>query len=216
MRTTKTTVHKKRPLPASTDLRTRPLPPGDDLGAAELARRVGTSIREKRKARGLSLDLLAKASGVSRAALSQVETQKCSPSLGVLWKISVGLGIPFSDLLGSRSSSVSVQRRADSQVLRSADGRMESRPLAPAGSCPWAEAYELKLAPRSIHLADPHAHGTREILIVLSGRIRMHAGSEIHTLTAGDSISFMADQPHGYENPTGSEARCHDIILYLR
>lgn len=192
------------------------MPPGDDLGVAELARRVASSVREKRKARGWSLDLLARASGVSRAALSQVETQKCSPSLGVLWKISVGLGVPFSELLGSPSSSVSVQRRADAQVLRSADGCMESRPLAPAGACPWAEAYELKLAARSIQLADPHAPGTREILIVLSGRLWLHVGKETYQLAAGDSICFMADQPHGYENPGGAEARCHDFILYLR
>jgi transcriptional regulator with XRE-family HTH domain len=40
------------------------------------------------------------AAGVSRAALSQIETLKSNPSLSVLWKIAVGLGIPFSELLG--------------------------------------------------------------------------------------------------------------------
>ena len=65
-------------------LRKAPLPPGDDVGAADLARRVGVQLREKRKARGLSLDELAVASGVSRAALSQIELYKSSvldPSL---------------------------------------------------------------------------------------------------------------------------------------
>src|SRR4051794_13333359 len=38
---------------------------GDELGAAELARRVADNLRRKRKARGMSLDDLAKASGVS-------------------------------------------------------------------------------------------------------------------------------------------------------
>jgi len=122
----KTSVQKTRKQTSASALRKSPPPPGDDLGAAELAQRVAAVVRDKRKARGLSLDLLAKASGVSRATLSQVETQKCSPSLGVLWKISVGLGVPFSDLLGGQSSSVSVLRRGDTQVLRSADGRLES------------------------------------------------------------------------------------------
>src|SRR5688572_29325507 len=82
-----------------TDLSLRrglPLPPGDDIGAAELAQRVATNLRERRKARGMSLDQLATASGVSRAALSQIETLKSNPSLSVLWKIAVGLQIPFS------------------------------------------------------------------------------------------------------------------------
>jgi transcriptional regulator with XRE-family HTH domain len=30
------------------------------------------------------------------AALSQIETRKSSPSIAVMWKIAVGLGIPFS------------------------------------------------------------------------------------------------------------------------
>ncbi len=202
--------------PTATALRETPLPPGDDLGAAELGRRVASNLREKRKARGLSLDQLAVASGVSRAALSQIETQKSNPSLGVLWKIAVGLGVPFAELLGGNSQSVSLLRRSDAQVLRSADGRMESRPLTPAGACPWVEAYELHLAARATHASDPHASGTREVVIVLNGQLRMRVGSEVHDLMAGDSVAFLADQPHVYENPSGSEIRCHDIIVYAR
>lgn len=198
------------------EMREAPLPPGDDLGAAELGRRVANNLREKRKARGLSLDQLAVASGVSRAALSQIETQKSNPSLSVLWKIAVGLGIPFAELLGGNSQGVSVLRRSDAQVLRSSDGRMESRPLTPAGACPWVEAYELRLAARATHASDPHAAGTREVVIVLNGQLRVRVGTEVHELMAGDSMAFLADQAHVYENPSGSEVRCHDIIIYSR
>ena len=197
-------------------MRKTPLPPGDDIGAADLGRRVAVNLHQKRKARSLSLDQLAAASGVSRAALSQIETLKSNPSLGVLWKIAVGLGIPFAELIGGSSQGVAVLRRTDAQVLRSADGRMESRPLTPAGSCPWVEAYELRLAARAAHSSDPHAAGTREILIVLNGQLRLRAGSEVYELGAGDTISFLADQPHSYENPSSSEIRCHDVIIYAR
>ncbi|HEX7599335.1 MAG TPA: helix-turn-helix transcriptional regulator, partial [Polyangia bacterium] len=137
-------------------LRKAPLPPGDDIGAADMGRRVAGNLREKRKARGLSLDQLAAASGVSRAALSQIETLKSNPSIGLLWKIAVGLGVPFAELIGGASQGIAVLRRADAQVLRSTDGRMESRPLTPAGACPWVEAYELRLAARASHDSDPH------------------------------------------------------------
>jgi transcriptional regulator with XRE-family HTH domain len=43
-----------------------------------MARRVAANLRDMRKARNLSLDQLAIASGVSRAALSQIETQDVS------------------------------------------------------------------------------------------------------------------------------------------
>lgn len=189
---------------------------GDDVGAAELARRVADNLRHKRKLRGLSLDDLARASGVSRAALSQVETCKTNPTVGLLWKIAVGLGVPFQDLLGQPRTGISVLRRGDSQVLRSLDGKLESRPLTPAGASSLVEIYELRLAARSTHASEPHAAGTHEFLVVLSGALKLHVDGETMELLAGDSVSFPADRPHAYENHGSSEARYHNVILYER
>jgi transcriptional regulator with XRE-family HTH domain len=196
--------------------RSQPLPPGDELGAAEMARRVGENLRRRRKTRNMSLDELAVASGVSRAALSQIETEKGNPTVGVLWKIAVGLGIPFAELIGETRGSVGVLRRGDVQVLRSADGKMESRPLTPAGAAPGAEVYELRLAPRAVHASEAHAPGTREIVIVLAGQLKLRVDGEMYDLMQGDSVSFAADKAHAYENPGGGEARYQDIILYDR
>ena len=118
---------------------------------------------------GLSLDDLARSSGVSRAALSQIETCKSNPTVGVLWKIAVGLGVPFAELIGAPRSGVVVLRRSDAQVLRSSDGKLESRPLTPAGASPIVELYELRLTARSTHASEPHAPGTHEMVVVLSG-----------------------------------------------
>ena len=190
---------------------------GDEVGAAELGRRVAENLRHRRKMRAMSLDDLAKASGVSRAALSQIETCKTNPTVGLLWKIAVGLGVPIAELIGAPvAGSVSVLRRGDAQVLRSTDGRFESRPLAPAGVSPLVEVYELRLHARSSHRAEAHAPGTHEIVVVLSGLLRMRVGDESHDLGPGDSISFAADRPHTYENPGASEARYHNVISYER
>ena len=72
-----------------------------DIGAAELTRRLADNIRTLRKARGYSLDDMARRSGVSRASLSQVETAKTNPTIAILWKIAAGLEVPFSTLLGA-------------------------------------------------------------------------------------------------------------------
>jgi transcriptional regulator with XRE-family HTH domain len=208
-------VMKSKPA-AQTKRKREPVPPGDDVGAAELGRRVAANLRERRLARGMTLDELARASGVSRAALSQIETGKSNPTIGVLWKIAVGFGIPFSHLLGESHGAVSILRRADAHVLRATDGKFESRPLAPAGTSAMVELYELRLAARAAHASEPHAPGTREILVVLSGSLRMRVGGAAYDLAAGDSLVFAADQPHVYENPGSSEARYHNVILYAR
>ncbi len=200
---------------ARSSSRERPLAgPGDDIGAAELGRRVADHLRERRKARGMSLDDLARSSGVSRAALSQVETCKSNPTVGLLWKIAVGLGVPFAELIGEKRTGAHVLRRNDAQVLRSLDGKLESRPLSPAGSSPMVELYELRLAARATHASEPHAPGTRELLVVLTGSLRLRVGDETYDLGTGDCISFAADRHHAYENNGSSEARYHNVILY--
>jgi transcriptional regulator with XRE-family HTH domain len=190
---------------------------GDSVGAADLARRIGQRLRDERQARNMSLDDLSRSSGVSRAALSQIETRKSSPSLSVMWKIAVGLGIPFAELLGSgENEQGTVLRRADAQVLRSPDGRFETRPLMPSGTTPWVELYELRLSARAQQRSDAHAPGTREVLVVLSGSMRVTVGDGGFELEAGDSVAFRADQPHAYVNTGSSEARAHNVILYPR
>jgi transcriptional regulator with XRE-family HTH domain len=196
---------------------TRPtVTPGDDVGAAELGRRVADNLRERRRVSNLSLDELAKLSGVSRAALSQIETCKTNPSLSVLWKVAVGLKIPFAELIGERRESVSLLRRNEAQVLKSVDGKMESRPLARSGAGPGVEVYELRLAGHGAHESEPHADGTRELITVLQGSLKMSVGEETYLLAVGDSLVFPADQHHVYENPGGSEARYHNVIVYRR
>src|SRR6201986_1538324 len=143
----------------ATGLRGAPIPSGDELGAAEMAGRVGEHPREQRKHREMSLDQLAQLTGVSRAALWQIETRKSNPTIGVLWKIAAGLGIPFSDLIGESRASLSVLRRGEAQLLRSTDGRFDSRPLMPASGIPQVEMYELRLAARSRHASEPHGPG---------------------------------------------------------
>jgi transcriptional regulator with XRE-family HTH domain len=190
--------------------------PGDDAGAAELGRRVADNLRERRRVSNLSLDDLAKLSGVSRAALSQIETCKTNPSLSVLWKVAVGLKIPFAELIGESRESVSLLRRNEAQVLKSVDGKMESRPLARSGAGPGVEVYELRLTGHGEHASEPHAPGTRELITVLQGNLKMSVGEETYLLAVGDSLVFPADQRHVYENPGAGEGRYHNVIVYRR
>lgn len=190
---------------------------GDDLGAAEMARRVADMLKRLRAERRLSLDDLAARSGVSRAALSQIEGARTNPTLAVLWKIAVGLDVPFHELLGSNGAeAVRVLRAGDTPPLRSADGRMESRLLSPGGAAADVEVYDLRLQPKAVHRSDPHGKGTSETLVVLTGSLRLIVDGCAYELATGDSVFFSADVPHTYENRTAREIRCLDVIRYAR
>ena len=101
-------------------------------------------------------------------------------------------------------------------VLKSSDGKMESRPLARSGAGPGVEVYELRLAGHAAHVSEPHAPGTRELVTVLHGSLKMSVGEETYLLAVGDSLVFPADQKHVYENPGAVEARYHNVIVYRR
>jgi transcriptional regulator with XRE-family HTH domain len=190
---------------------------GDELGAAEMNRRVSEALKRVRKARDLSLDQLAIKSGVSRAALSQIEGGRTNPTLSVLWKVAAGLGIPFPELLEMpEASEPKIMRSGDAVAGRSADGRMESRLLSPGGAVPSVEVYELRFAPKGIHRSEPHGKGTSETLVVLKGAMRLVVDGAEHELLTGDSIYFQADVPHSYENRGSQEARCMNVIHYER
>ena len=119
-------------------------------------------------------------------------------------------------LIGESRLAVSILRRDETQLLRSTDCRFESRPLVPPAGLPQIEMYELTLAARGRHASEAHGPGTRELVVVLSGALRMLVGDRAEELTAGDSIVFNADVKHVYENPGSSEARYHDLIIYKR
>jgi len=190
---------------------------GDDVGAAGLCRRVGDSLRRLRKERSWSLDQLAEASGVSRAALSQIEGSRTNPTVSLLWKVAAGLGVPFQALLGGDAAGrTQVLRAGDAPPLRSTDGRMESRLLSPAGASQGLDVYELRFLPKALHRSEPHAKGTTETVIVLTGALRIAVGDESHDLAPGDSMFFRADAPHSYESRSSHDSRCIDIILYGR
>lgn len=180
--------------------------------AGDLTPVVGANLRRIRVRRGLSLDRLAAASGVSRAMLSQVELGRSTPTINVLWRIARALGLPFSALVATGADrGTAVLRLADSKLLSNRDGRFTSRALFPFADPRRVELYEIRVAPGHVERADPHAPGTTENLVVASGAIEIEVDGERTALGAGDAIVFHADVPHAYANPS----RDREATLYL-
>src|SRR5262249_33367562 len=60
---------------------------------------LGENLRRLRRRKGFSLDRLARASGVSRAMLGQIELAQSAPTLPLLSRVATGLAVPFGALL---------------------------------------------------------------------------------------------------------------------
>jgi transcriptional regulator with XRE-family HTH domain len=188
-----------------------PVPDAD----TDLTPVVGPNLRRLRVKRGLSLERLARASGVSRAMLGQIELGQSIPTINLLWKISRGLEVPFSALVTAATArAATVLRSKGAKLLTSADGSFTSRALSPFNGPRSIEFYELRLAPRSIEQAEAHAPGTTENLVVSQGAVHVGVGKSRHELKLGDSITFDADVAHSYENPNDEEAVMYLVMTY--
>jgi transcriptional regulator with XRE-family HTH domain len=176
---------------------------------------VAANLRRLRVKRGLSLERLSRASGVSRAMLGQIELGQSTPTINLLWKVSRALGVSFSTLItDSSAKSTTVMPRAGAKLLSSADGHFISRALFPFNAARSTEFYELRLLPRGLERADAHAPGTTENLIVASGALEIRVGRGCHRLGAGDAILFEADVPHEYENTGSGEVVAYLVMTY--
>lgn len=179
--------------------------------ATDLTPILGANLRRLRIRRGLSLERLARASGVSRAMLGQIELGQSTPTINVVWKIARSLGVPFSALISHcerpRTALLPSER---AKVLTSADGKFISRALFPYDEARKVEFYELRLRPEGVEIAEPHPAGTTENLVVSAGSLSLLVDTERFTLGAGDAVFFEADVPHEYHNVGPG-----DVVMYL-
>ncbi len=188
--------------------------PANDM-TADLAPVVGKNLRRLRTERGLSLERLAQASGVSRAMLGQVELGQSAPTINVLWKIARAVDVPFSALITSSATvGAKILRASQAKRLLSHDGSFSSRALFPFDEPRRVEFYELTLAPKGVESADAHAPGTMENLVVSQGRVEIDVKGVTHALETGDAILFEADAPHVYRNAGPDEASLFLVMTY--
>jgi rhodanese-related sulfurtransferase/transcriptional regulator with XRE-family HTH domain len=189
--------------------------PAEEGVSPELDAVVSANVKELRARRGYTLDVLAGLSGVGRQTLGLIELGRTAPSLGTLWKLARAFEVPFSALLARpRSAQTQVFRGASAKRILGADGRFSSRALFSPDDAGTFEFYELWLAGHGREDAEPHARGTRENLVVTSGRLVLEVGKERFDLGKGDAIAFTADVPHSYVNPASEECWMNLVMTY--
>jgi transcriptional regulator with XRE-family HTH domain len=170
---------------------------------------LGPRVRSLREAMNLSLRELAERSGVSAPMLSQVERGETSPTLHTAHRIAHGLELRLSQLLRlDEEGAVSIVRareRRSGPVSRS-DGGHVYEILTPPLPGQRAELSRHTLAPGAVTggPGDPPMHepGSRESALVQSGTVVLHCDGAAYKLPAGDCVTFDADLPHHFENPS--------------
>jgi transcriptional regulator with XRE-family HTH domain len=172
---------------------------------------IGARVKALRESSALSLRDLSSRSGVSAPMLSQVERGETSPTLAVAARIAAGLELRLSQLLRlDEDGAVTIVRAGERQHGGNARRGHRYEVLTAAQPGQRAELSRHTLAAGGATGApdDPPMHepGSRETALVQRGALVLVCDGERHELAEGDCVTFDADLPHHFENPTAEEA----------
>ena len=171
-----------------------------DHVAAHLARNLGSL----RHARTLTQEALARAAGVPRSTIANLESGVGNPSLTVLVKVANALGVPIDELLGAPRAKV--RKWAAIDVAAQAKGRgVTLRPLVPE-PVPEEMLTVMDFEPKASMRGTPHLPGTREFFTCLTGRVTIFVAGDRHDLDEGDVLAFPGNLAHSYQNNDGARA----------
>ncbi len=176
---------------------------------------IGKVLHDLRKQRKLSLNDLARLSGVSRSMLSQIETGHSVPSVIVLCKIARTFDVPMTAFLGPEVMARPVRLSADETPLRvSADGKCAWRSLMQNKPERKTEFYEITLLGGGIEKVASYPPGSKANLAVNEGLLVVVLDGVRHRLSEGDVFEFPASIAHTYINPGHDQALFY-LVLQL-
>ena len=182
----------------------------------QISERLAVRLKEARKDQGLSLDSLAKLSGVSKSMLSQIERSESSPTVAVLWNLTQALHTDFSGLLDDgpkeRSPIKEVVRAGQEPVIYSHGTGCKIRILSAPESVGETEIYDLEFEQNGLLDSEPHRSGCVENLTVFSGELVVTTDGVSEAVGPGDTIRYVADRPHSITAPKKS-ARAILIVV---
>jgi DNA-binding XRE family transcriptional regulator/quercetin dioxygenase-like cupin family protein len=175
--------------------------------AAHLAR----NLVSLRRTRSLTQQTLAKAAGVPRSTIANLESGEGNPSLTVLVKVANALGAPIDELLAAPHAKVRRWRAAD--IAGRTLGGVRLRPLVPE-PVPDEMLTVMEFAPKGSMRGTPHLPGTREFFTCLRGRVTIFVAGARHDLNAGDVLAFPGNVAHFYQNPDGQRG-AHGVSVVV-
>jgi transcriptional regulator with XRE-family HTH domain len=168
---------------------------------SELNAHVSRRLKELRTGASLSLDALAKLSGVSKGMLVEIEKSAANPSIGILCKVAAALSVSVADLV-TIVPRVTIHAISPTNIPVLWQGPLggEARLLAGSQGPDMLELWRWTLQPGECHEAAAHHHGALELLHVEAGALRLRVGLDEAIVKAGHSAIAYTDQPHSYAN----------------
>jgi transcriptional regulator with XRE-family HTH domain len=177
---------------------------------------LGARIRGLRTDRGIRQKALAETAGLTPSLVSQIESDKLTPSLHTLGRLAGALGIPIAAFFEQApNGQLHLGRRKDYAVV-SFDGSTERWEVLAAGLFRGkVRAVVSTLGRRGASVPPERVliePGQMKLMYVLAGKVALQYNGERHLLEAGDSAYLDGGVPHTWENVGSGTARTLWVI----
>jgi transcriptional regulator with XRE-family HTH domain len=168
---------------------------------------IGERVHQFRRLRGLTVEALGKASGLSKGFISQVERGHSQPSLQSLARLASALGVPPTSLLAAPEPARATEDRLPRVERASSEGAGESA-LAAISEIAGAVVCRVSLAPGallSLRAATPQI-AAAGLAAVSAGEVDFQQAGEESSAAAGDCLVFDAAAPYQFANTSPGAA----------
>ena len=161
--------------------------------------RVGLKMKHTRLLKGLTLKQLAELAGCSESLLSRIENGNANPSIKMMHRVALALGMPVSGLFQENVDSSDVVMRhgerptvGTDQVRRGKGSKLEA--LIPSGRVNLLSGYINDIEPGG-GSEGVLQHEGEEFGYVLDGEIELTVDNRSYQLREGDSFYFRSERP---------------------
>ncbi len=191
----------------------------DMMMVAETEQQLGSvlasRIQNLRHERTLSLDALARLTGLSKGTVVALENGKANPSIGVLCRLAAAFSLSVSDLLSDLATDVSgnsIERTTPKILWSSPKGSQAQLQVSTSGRTMF-ELWSWTMMPGDAFRSDGHSPDTRELISVAEGSLSIRVGPETLVLNAGEGARLVTDQEHSYAAAGDRPARFTMAVL---
>ncbi|QNK59939.1 helix-turn-helix domain-containing protein [Paenibacillus sp. PAMC21692] len=158
---------------------------------------IGSAIRSIRKRKNMTIAQICEETGLSQGFMSQVETNKTSPSISTLENIATALKVPLAYLLLKKEDRMGQVRARERRTTTSGTDRLKVEHLS---STKNMRMMLVEFPPGASTGETPHAHEGEEVHLVIRGKIFAQQGEDAEEFAEGDSFSWNACTPHWVKN----------------
>lgn len=179
---------------------------------AQIDKNIASNLKRIRKARNMSLDMLAEETGVSKSMLGQIERGESNPTVSTISKIVEGLKVPFEELIYKKEENIMMPALDDAPVYKAKDGAYSIHIMLPYDTGRNFEIYQGSIKPDAIFRECAKGENIWEFVTVLKGEVELKIDEEDFRLPENASFYFACDREHSYHN-VGAESAIVNMLV---